>query len=594
MQLEILEKGQTACTLEITGPVELGRQMTGEGEPYTQTAAGDGLRLVIAPREELSISRRYALFEPVPPNSVRVTNLSTSQPLTLPDGIALPPGQARELGLPLWLSAAGRSLRFSVMHSLAEATLAPGQRWRGLEPIPAGSGVGLPTLVRWFQHTMSVLQAAATDPEFFQAAAEALVAVVGLDSGRVLLWTGDGWRSQAVDRASGPVADLREPSRSVLDRVRREKRTFWQLPEQMIAATESLQDVRAVIAAPVLDRRGEVIGALYGDRLRHSRPGPELSEIDALLVELLACGVAAGLARIEQERAALSARTLFAQFFTPELTRRLELEPDLLSGRQRNVTVLFCDIRGFSRISERLGPARTMEWTGAVMGELSDCILAHHGVLVDYIGDELLAMWGAPDDQPDQAFLACQAGLEMLGRLPDLNARWQQMLGEPVRLGIGINSGPAFVGNTGSQRKFKYGALGNTVNLASRVQGATKHLKCPLLITAAVREQCGPRLPLRRIGKVQTVNIQEPVDLYEVATAGGADWDSLRQGYEAALDAFEARDFRRTVQILGELLIGPHGGDGPALILLSRASHLLSESDDEPVSFNPVWTLPGK
>jgi class 3 adenylate cyclase len=98
-----------------------------------------------------------------------------------------------------------------------------------------------------------------------------------------------------------------------------------------------------------------------------------------------------------------------------------------------------------------------------------------------------MAMWGAPKDQPDHAERAARAALAMLAAVPELNARWQAELGEPLDLGIGLNSGPAQVGNTGSRYKFKYGPLGNTVNLASRVQGLTKYVKCRLLVTAATR-----------------------------------------------------------------------------------------------------------
>src|SRR5207302_9074849 len=223
----------------------------------------------------------------------------------------------------------------------------------------------------------------------------------------------------------------------------------------------------------------EVVGALYADRRRgeSNKSLGLITKVEAMLVELRAGSVAAGLARVEQEQAAIRARVQFEQFFTPELSRQLTAQPDLLEGRDAEVSILFCDIRGFSRISERLGPTRTVSWINHVLGELSECVLAHQGVLVDYIGDELMAMWGAPGVQPDHAKLACRAGLAMLESLPRLNEHWLSVLEEPMGLGVGINTGLARVGNTGTQRKFKYGPLGGTVNLASRVQGANKFLK---------------------------------------------------------------------------------------------------------------------
>jgi adenylate cyclase len=252
----------------------------------------------------------------------------------------------------------------------------------------------------------------------------------------------------AVDNLSSKLAT--RPSRRVLDRVRHERHTLWELPVQTLHGG-SLSGIEAVVAAPILNGDGQVIGALYGDRYhesRYSTQGP-FTELDARLVDLLATGVAVGLARVEQERATAAERVRFEQFFTPELARQLTQHPDLLRGRDQEVTVLFCDVRGFSRISERLGPATTGEWFGEVLESLSDTVQQHHGALIDYIGDELMAMWGAPEEQPGHAGLACRAALDMLGCLGELNARWQEQVGEPVCLGIDMNTGVARVGNSG-------------------------------------------------------------------------------------------------------------------------------------------------
>jgi adenylate cyclase len=224
------------------------------------------------------------------------------------------------------------------------------------------------------------------------------------------------------------------------------------------------------------------------------------------------------------------------------------------------------------------------------MNSLSTCVRGHSGVLVDYIGDELVAMWGAPEQQPDHARLACSAALAILGTLPELIARWQPVIGVPMGLGIGINSGIARVGNTGSRYKFKYGPLGNAVNLASRVEGSTKYLRTRLLITGGTRAQLDANFTTRRLCRVRVVNIAEPVDLYELAPPDDPRWTDRKDRYEQALMAFERRDFRDAVQIVGNLL-HEYPDDGPALILLSRSTSSLIE--DSPC-FDPVWELPGK
>jgi adenylate cyclase len=290
------------------------------------------------------------------------------------------------------------------------------------------------------------------------------------------------------------------------------------------------------------------------------------------------------------EQAAFRARAQLEQYFTREVYQELEARPELLMPRDADLTVLFCDVRGFSRFSERLGTARTVEWVSDVMSALSECVLDNRGVVVEYIGDELMAMWGAPAELPDHARHACRAALDMLGRLPALNARWGPVLGEPMALGIGVNSGVACVGNIGSRFKFKYGPLGNVVNLASRLQGATKYLKSPALIAPSTRERLGEGFAVRRLCRVRAVNIAEPVDLYELAPAADAGWARMQGGYEQALKEFEAGQFRAAVRILGNL-ISEHPDDGPGPILLLRA---VGQLHKDPAGFDPVWELPGK
>jgi class 3 adenylate cyclase len=333
---------------------------------------------------------------------------------------------------------------------------------------------------------------------------------------------------------------------------------------------------------------------LYGER-RGDAPSPShhpqtITKLEAMLVELLASGVAAGLARLDQEWAALAAKSRFEQFFTPELAQLVEAQPELLRGQDREVTVLFCDIRGFSQISERLGPARTVEWVSDVIEALSQCVVDQGGIVIDYIGDELLAMWGAPTPHPDHPQRACRAALAMRAALPRLNQRWQARIGSPIALGIGINTGIAHVGNTGNRLKLKYGPLGNTVNLASRVQGATKYLGADFLVTGPTRARLGAEFAARRLGTVRVVHIAEPVELHQLADAPTPAWQELARQYEAALAAFERNEPCETARLLGSLLV-LHPDDRPSLILIERAvERIVGKAPDN----DPVWILPNK
>ncbi|MBP6602654.1 MAG: response regulator [Verrucomicrobiales bacterium] len=284
---------------------------------------------------------------------------------------------------------------------------------------------------------------------------------------------------------------------------------------------------------------------------------------------------------------------VFEQHFTPELARELARNPDpmKMQARHADVTVLFCDIRGFSSVSERLGPSQTIAWLSGVMGEFSSVVIDHGGVLVDYTGDELLAMWGAPNEQPNHAELACQAALGILDSLPALNAIWHPIVDAETAVGIGINSGDALVGNVGTHRKFKYGPLGTTVNLASRVQGATKFLKTSLLITGDTADRVKDTFPSRRLCQVRVQNIKTPVHLHELHRPElHSDWYHLATQYESALDAFERGDLKNADLLLGEFLLALPD-DGPAAQLLRRIREAIEAGFE---AAHSIWTLPGK
>jgi class 3 adenylate cyclase len=248
---------------------------------------------------------------------------------------------------------------------------------------------------------------------------------------------------------------------------------------------------------------------------------------------------------------------------------------------------MFCDIRGFSRIGERLGTEQTAAWIKAVLDLLSDCVLGEMGVVVDYLWDGMLALWGAPAEQPDHAERACRAALTILSRLPILNSEWMPVIGEPMAIGIGLNTGQAMVGKLGSQYKFKYGAFGQAVKLGSRVEGVTKHFLCSLLITEATKAKLGATFRTRRLGSVQVGKIKKPVALYELISPDCPEWPDMRDEYEKALAYFENGEYAMVGRTLAPWRM-LHPDDGPALMLLYRGVRAMIEGTPEG---HPVWRL---
>jgi adenylate cyclase len=206
-----------------------------------------------------------------------------------------------------------------------------------------------------------------------------------------------------------------------------------------------------------------------------------------------------------------------------------------------------------------------------------------------------MAMWGAPEPHSDHAARACRAALDIYAGLPELNRRWEatmKRIDEVTDLMIGVNTGMTLVGNIGSQYKFKYGAQGDPVNIASRVQGANKYFKSRLLISGSTRDEAikHDEFSLRKLGTVRLVNIAEPQDVYELAPPGRGDWPGWRDEYERALDLFERQDFRPSSRILA-MWREHHQEDQPALVLLARAVNAMVSGVPKG---HPVWELEGK
>jgi adenylate cyclase len=609
MSLRISRGEQVEYELAMPSVLEIGRQDEGEPEPYAFVpATGENVARCICAHanERENVSRRHLLLETLGDDKVRLTNRSkTRLAVQRPQSLELAPKEDQVLALPLKVTLAGRVLEISRpglaheagLESLAQPTLhlaTLGETSVRLRPLPATiASENMDELVNWLQTAMEVLQASVGSADFLRRAVEALVKIVGLDSGRVLLLEGETWRTATAHPLPEAQRADWKPSSRVLEHMRREKRTYVERPAHtpLTPRQPSLRGIYTVVAAPLLDAKSAVVGALYGERWRPLPTQPS-GKVEALLVDILACGVATGLARLEEETAKVRGRVQFEQFFGPELTQQLELYPDMLKDREAEVTLLFCDVRGFSRISERLAPADTMSWMSDVLSELSEKALQAGGVLIDYIGDEILVMFGAPREQEDQAYRAVKAALTMSAALPQLNERWRGLLQEDrMDIGIGINTGLAQVGNSGSRYKFKFGPLGNTVNLASRVQGMTKYLRCRVLVTEATYRRLPPASASgRRVIQTRVANITKAVNLYEVEPPGDEGRVLFFRQSEEALGHLEAGEFARAARLAGALL-HEHPGDNPMLLVLARAVDQLMNPMKP---FDPVWDPPGK
>ena len=560
-----------------SGPFEFGR----EPRPGTHRCVLD---------KDPYVSKDHLRVEELPSGAVRVANLSKRVAVPLEDGSHIEVGEARDLATPLRLTLGQTAIEIrkggelpvdTTMLCTVTPPIATAGFRRALTLDPATDVPDPSQLTRWFETVVSVQRAAASSPEFYQEIARAVVDLIGLDHGLVLLRKGENWEPVAVHSAPGALRV--NYSRTVLERVRVERRTFYQ-GGGLENPSVSLTGITAVVASPVLDPEGgAVIGAVFGAKVRREATGPpQLKPLHAQLVQVLAAAAAAGIARVSTEAEAARRHVQFEQFFSRELSDELDRNPELLLGQDREVSILVSDIRGFSRIAERLGARETCLLMGDILERLTARIYEHGGVVVDYVGDGILAMWNAPLAQADHAARACRAAQAMLGELPGLNECWGSKVQTTLALGIGVNTGDALVGNTGSLRRLKYGPLGNTVNLASRVEGATKQLGVPVLITGTTRALIGDSFPTRRLCRVRVVGIDAPTDLHELH--GGhptPEWLAMRDAYETALSLCEQGEWAESCAALYPILRGRREGfDQPALALLARASECLRSPPD--------------
>lgn len=214
------------------------------------------------------------------------------------------------------------------------------------------------------------------------------------------------------------------------------------------------------------------------------------------------------------------------------------------------MTVLFCDIRSFSRMSEALSPKDIIAFLIGFLTPMCDILLARKATIDKFIGDAILAFWNAPLDDPEQYENAARAALAMVAGLKQLNAEMLGKAGQPwpgeVMIGIGLNAGPCCVGNMGSAQRLSYSLIGDTVNLASRIEGLTKYYGIPIAIGQALREQI-PAFAVVEVDRVRVVGRERPEAISALVgdetLAADPAWRGFAEGHAAMLAAYRAGDW---------------------------------------------------
>lgn len=281
-----------------------------------------------------------------------------------------------------------------------------------------------------------------------------------------------------------------------------------------------------------------------------------------------------------EERQERKVRAAFTQYVPPGLITQILQHPELLrlGGQEKELTALFSDIRGFTTLSEGLSPTTLVELLNEYFSVMTEVIFKHSGTLDKYIGDALMAFWGAPYPHPDHAELACLAGLDMLKALEALQAKWEAEGRPRIDIGVGINTGPMLVGNMGSSKRFNFTVMGDNVNLASRLEGINKQFGTHLVISENTYGAVGDKLVARELDLIRVKGKMKPVKIYELLGTRD-EYERFRdqsERFEKGLEAYRSGQWEKALETFEELTID-YPQDGPSHVFVKRCHDLVAE-----------------
>jgi class 3 adenylate cyclase/HAMP domain-containing protein len=285
-------------------------------------------------------------------------------------------------------------------------------------------------------------------------------------------------------------------------------------------------------------------------------------------------------------------RNIFQKYVPNEVIDMYFRNPEsMLVGENRVLAVLFSDIRGFTAISERMKPDEIVESLNAYFGLMVDSVVARDGIVDKYMGDCIMAFYGAPVRHGDDALRAVLSAFDMLENLGRFNSE-QQKKGRPrFQVGIGINYGMVTVGNIGSEKKMDYTVIGDMVNLASRLESLTKVYHEPLLFSGSVYRSVGKSLPCRRLDRVSVKGKSQSVDIFTARKALNKDEEEAWGIHASAIELFYRRDFEKAADLFSKVrAILP--GDEISQIFFDRCRYLLHHPPPE--NWNGVVVLKEK
>jgi len=288
---------------------------------------------------------------------------------------------------------------------------------------------------------------------------------------------------------------------------------------------------------------------------------------------------------------------MFSQYLNPSVVNELIAHPEKLrlGGEKKELTVFFSDIAGFTNFSEKLDPVELVHLLNEYLSEMTDIILRHDGTLDKYVGDAVMAIWGAPVELPNNALNACRAALQMQTATHRIAERWKDEGKPELVVRMGLNTDRMVVGNVGGSSRFDYTVIGDAVNLGSRLEGANKTYGTQIMISERTYELVKEEMLCRELDLIRVKGKSQPIRVFELVGAAASFTDTARlemlAAYRRGLDLYHARRFADAMhQFYQALQTDPD--DGPSNLYFERSQRFMKSPPPE--DWNGVYEMKSK
>lgn len=299
---------------------------------------------------------------------------------------------------------------------------------------------------------------------------------------------------------------------------------------------------------------------------------------------------------VTEEKEKKKIRGAFQYYLTASVINEILQDPSKLKlgGDKKDLSVMFSDIRGFTTISERLTPEELVALLNEYLTAMTEKVFKYDGLLDKYIGDAIMAVFGAPIDQPDHALRACWTALDMMEELKVLQVKWEKEGKPHIDIGIGINSGDMVVGNMGSDMRFDYTVMGDNVNLSSRLEGINKEYGTHIVISENTYERVKDRMFCRELDAVRVKGKKLPVKIYELICPKekAAEHEGYVKLFEEGLALYRQCRWDEAIAVFEKVHEIRPGGDPTSLIYIERCRDLKDHPPEMP--WDGVYTMTKK